>query len=174
MREESRIIANLTPLFGTPIKRLNILRFLCFSHTYVNIRFVKHNKLLQNYFHFSHTETSSIKQCNITENNIPVGANVWRNRLFITVPRRQLGIPSTLNYVSLDNKVKHNVRLISYPNWKLNLYPPDDNINDHFVSMYRIAIDPCDRLWAIDTGILESRGKLNLIFNWIVLKLFFM
>lgn len=84
---------------------------------------------------------------------------MWKDKLFITVPRRQLGIPSTLNYIYLDSALKHNVPLIPYPNWHLNLYPPPENGVENFVSIYRIAIDACDRLWAVDTGILESRGK---------------
>lgn len=88
-----------------------------------------------------------------------MGANVWKNKLFITVPRRRSGIPSSLNYVPLNSKVRHNVPLIPYPNWQINLYPPQGTTLDNFISIYRIAIDPCDRLWAVDTGLLETLGK---------------
>lgn len=95
------------------------------------------------------------------ENNIPMGANVWKKKLFITVPRRRAGIPSTLNYVPLDSKVRHNIPLIPYPNWQINLSPAQDNNSDNFASIYRVAIDPCDRLWAVDTGLLETLGKFD-------------
>lgn len=39
------------------------------------------------------------------------------------------------------------------------MYPPSESMQENLVSIYRIAIDPCDRLWAVDTGILESPGK---------------
>lgn len=33
---------------------------------------------------------------------MPVGIDRFKNKLFITVPRRRPGIPATLNYVELD------------------------------------------------------------------------
>ncbi|CAH1116243.1 unnamed protein product [Phaedon cochleariae] len=92
----------------------------------------------------------------IPENNIPMGANVWKNKLFITVPRRQPGIPSTLNYVPLDSPNRHNVPLIPYPNLEINRYPGG---RQNFLSVYRVAIDPCDRLWMADTGLIETPGN---------------
>lgn len=92
-----------------------------------------------------------------------MGANVWKNKLFITVPRRRLGVPSVLNYVPLNSISRHNVPLIPYPNWQINLYPSPDNNPDNFASIYRVAIDPCDRLWAVDTGILETLGKCSMV-----------
>ncbi|CAH1996584.1 unnamed protein product [Acanthoscelides obtectus] len=93
-------------------------------------------------------------------NNIPMGTNVWRNKLFVTVPRRRLGVPSTLNYVPLDSPQKQNVPLIPYPNWGINLYPgPREN----FVSVYRVGVDPCDRLWFVDTGIIETPGNTTIV-----------
>lgn len=89
-----------------------------------------------------------------------MGANVWHKKLFITVPRRRLGVPSTLNYVPLDSRNKRNVPLIPYPTARTNLYP--SNGEDSFVSVYRVAVDPCDRLWFIDTGLIELPGGLFL------------
>ncbi|CAH1116241.1 unnamed protein product [Phaedon cochleariae] len=93
------------------------------------------------------------------ENNIPMGANVWRNKLFITVPRRRLGVPSTLNYVRLDSSNRYNVPLIPYPNWNINIYPDTSGAGQNFVSVYRVAVDACDRLWFIDTGLVEIPGN---------------
>ncbi|CAG9832945.1 unnamed protein product [Diabrotica balteata] len=93
--------------------------------------------------------------------NIPMGANVWRNKLFITVPRRRLGVPSTLNYVPLDSPSRHNVPLIPYPDWDTNIYPDPKNSGDNFVSVYRVAVDPCDRLWFVDTGLVEVLGNVS-------------
>lgn len=89
---------------------------------------------------------------------------MWKNKLFITIPRRQVGIPSTLNYVPLDSAVRQNVPLIPYPSWETNLYPAPDSNPDILVSMYRIAIDTCDRLWAVDTGMIEG-GERNIFFS---------
>ncbi|XP_026480966.1 protein yellow-like [Ctenocephalides felis] len=38
----------------------------------------------------------------IPENNIPVGLEVFGDRLFITVPRWKPGVPASLNYVKLS------------------------------------------------------------------------
>lgn len=95
-------------------------------------------------------------------NNIPMGANVWKDKLFISVPRRRYGVPSTLNYVPLNSKERHNVPLKPYPNWDLNLFPDPGN-GENFVSVYRIAIDVCDRLWMVDTGTLEIPGNRTFV-----------
>lgn len=39
----------------------------------------------------------------VQANNLPLGLEVWRDRLFITVPRWKAGVASTLNYVSLGS-----------------------------------------------------------------------
>lgn len=93
------------------------------------------------------------------ENNIPMGVNVWKDKVFISIPRRRLGVPATLNYVSLKSRNRHNVPLIPYPNWNINLYPDTSGRGENLVSVYRFAIDPCDRMWLVDTGILELPGN---------------
>lgn len=88
-----------------------------------------------------------------------MGANIWKNKLFIGVPRRRFGVPSTLNYVNLESPIKHNVPLIPYPNWDVNQL--DYKGEDKLVSIYRFAIDPCDRLWSVDSGSVNSLGTIN-------------
>lgn len=57
-------------------------------------------------------------------NNIPQGfaPYVKGKKVFISVPRRYAGVPSTLNYVKLDDKKKlyENPKLHPYPNFKMN------------------------------------------------------
>lgn len=60
-----------------------------------------------------------------------------------------LGIPSTLNYVDLNDGNNS-------PN--LKPYPGTDDVQD-LVSVYRPRVDSCHRLWAVDTGLLEVPGK---------------
>lgn len=38
----------------------------------------------------------------IQENNIPFGVEVWGDKVFVTIPRRNPGVPSTLNYINLS------------------------------------------------------------------------
>lgn len=39
----------------------------------------------------------------VQENVVPLGLNVWGDKLFITVPRWKKGVPANLNYVSLSS-----------------------------------------------------------------------
>ncbi|KAK5649710.1 hypothetical protein RI129_000739 [Pyrocoelia pectoralis] len=97
----------------------------------------------------------------IYENNIPMSANRWRTKLFVTVPRRRPGIPSTLNFVWTNTSLKHNVPLLPYPNYEMNQLPTTGR--NGFVSIYRTAVDSCNRLWMVDTGTLEYPGNLTRI-----------
>lgn len=40
----------------------------------------------------------------IPENNIPLGLERWRNKLFVTIPRWSPGTAATLAYIDLDGK----------------------------------------------------------------------
>lgn len=35
----------------------------------------------------------------VPENNNPLGMEVWRDKVFVTVPRWKTGVPSSVNYV---------------------------------------------------------------------------
>lgn len=94
----------------------------------------------------------------IFENNIPMGANRWKDKLFITIPRRRSGVPSTLNYVPINSTERHNVPLIPYPDLKTNALNAAEG-EEHLVSVYRVAVDACDRLWMVDTGVIETLGN---------------
>lgn len=86
----------------------------------------------------------------IPENNLPVGIETWQNKLFITVPRWNPGIPATLNYVPLEaSTYTKSPRLIPYPNWKANELA---NCETGLTTVYRIKADACNRLWVLDTG----------------------
>lgn len=41
----------------------------------------------------------------IKEHNLPLGLEVWKDKVFITVPRWKSGVPSTLNYVPKNGKI---------------------------------------------------------------------
>lgn len=43
----------------------------------------------------------------ISENVIPVGLEVYKNRLFITLPRWKKGVPASLAYIDLNGKYHH-------------------------------------------------------------------
>ncbi|CAD6208790.1 GSCOCG00003598001-RA-CDS [Cotesia congregata] len=83
------------------------------------------------------------------ENGLPVGIEIWKNKLFVTVPRWKDGIPATLNYISLDTNRGGSPKLTPYPNWAQNVAGDCDN---GLTTAYRIHADECDRLWVLDTG----------------------
>ncbi|XP_075212504.1 protein yellow-like [Lycorma delicatula] len=91
----------------------------------------------------------------IPGNAIITGIEVYMDRLFISVPRIKMGVPSTLNYVSLkdvENGVSSPV-LIPYPSLEDNLKDIQTSTPPLLVSVFRITADACSRLWAIDTGV---------------------
>ncbi|XP_073966525.1 L-dopachrome tautomerase yellow-f2-like isoform X2 [Choristoneura fumiferana] len=104
---------------------------------------------------FSQTRTTTTRRPNTDEagrffiqyNNVPMGMERVGNRLFISLPRRRYGIPTTLNYIDLDQNV--NTRSPA-----LNPYP-DILQGRNLTSVYRTRADECGRLWMVDTGLLE-------------------
>lgn len=57
----------------------------------------------------------------IPYNNIPIGFAPTKSRLFITVPRRAPGIPSTLNYIDLSARNSQQSPLLrSFPDIETN------------------------------------------------------
>uniref|UniRef100_A0A1Y9HAK8 Yellow protein n=1 Tax=Anopheles farauti TaxID=69004 RepID=A0A1Y9HAK8_9DIPT len=107
-------------------------------------------------------------------NNLPMGATHHNNRIFITIPRRRPGIPATLNVIDLA-KVASGDRsppLTAYPTYPINelqpQYAPDLR---RLVSVYRTKVDACERLWFVDTGMLEypdNRLQLQRPQLWVI------
>ncbi|KPJ05345.1 Protein yellow [Papilio xuthus] len=101
-------------------------------------------------------DISAKKQENVTDadkffiqyNNVPIGMEVYGDRVFITIPRRRHGIPSTLNYVK--KSCDDSPALKPYP---------DTKSRSKFISVYRPRVDVCGRLWMVDTGHLEVPGE---------------
>ncbi|XP_039762779.1 L-dopachrome tautomerase yellow-f-like isoform X1 [Pararge aegeria] len=87
----------------------------------------------------------------IQYNNVPIGLEVWGDKIFVTVPRRRFGIPSTLNFV----------RNAPWKSPGLQPYPGSEDL----VSVYRPRIDVCGRLWMVDTGLLEVPGNRKQLRN---------
>jgi len=84
----------------------------------------------------------------VPENNLPVGIEIWRNKLFVSVPRWSSGVPSTLNYVPLDVSYTASPKLTPYPDWETN----QEGNCQGITTTYRIRVDACDRLWVLDSG----------------------
>lgn len=90
----------------------------------------------------------------VPENNLPLGIDRWRNKLFITTPRWRLGAPASLSSISLESKYK-NPPLEPYP--YIGLHSTIREVDcKKLVSVYRTFVDECDRLWVIDAGVVET------------------
>lgn len=81
----------------------------------------------------------------------PAGMEAAGSRVFITLPRWKNGVPATLSTVPFppDNA---SPRLTPYPSWEFNR---QGNCNG-LTSVYRVKVDECNRLWALDTGTVDA------------------
>lgn len=78
----------------------------------------------------------------------PIDVDRWHNLIFVTVIRDE-GVPSSLNVIS-DRRGPGGPLLTPYPNWNWTSTKNCSNI----ISVYRVSIDRCDRLWVLDTGVI--------------------
>jgi hypothetical protein len=97
----------------------------------------------------------------VPENNLPLGLDRWKDKLFVTVPRWKSGIAASLNFLPLNSPINKTSSLIPYPSWKANTLPesgqtPEEN---QIVSTFRVKVDACDRLWVMDTGLADILGE---------------
>ncbi|XP_043677833.1 protein yellow-like [Vespula pensylvanica] len=69
-------------------------------------------------------------------------------RVFVTSPQWLPGTPISLSVLSNVNGPGGPL-LIPYPNWKWHTAASGC---DSIISVYRLAIDECNRLWVVDTG----------------------
>lgn len=67
---------------------------------------------------------------------------------------------ASLNYLSLDSTNKTGT-LIPYPDWDANVLPSEETKPEpnQIISTFRVKVDPCDRLWVMDTGLADILGE---------------
>ncbi|XP_011698266.1 PREDICTED: protein yellow-like [Wasmannia auropunctata] len=83
----------------------------------------------------------------IAENNLPLGLEVWRDKVFITLPKWRTGIPATLATVPRHSKTR-SPKLRPYPNWQWH----QPGSCESLTSVFRVQVDECNRLWVLDSG----------------------
>lgn len=89
-----------------------------------------------------------------------------KDKLFITVPRRRPGVPATLNYIPTKSPVGSSPSLRAYPSYQTNQLPENNQADaSRIISVYRTRVDACNRLWFIDTGLLEYPSNEKPIFE---------
>lgn len=89
---------------------------------------------------------------------VATGIEVFNDRIFIATPRLFSGVPATLSVLNKADDSLSSSTLQAYPNWGhhaagLKAY----NCSDlGLISVYRLKIDACNRLWALDAGVSRS------------------
>ncbi|CAK9829355.1 Major royal jelly protein 1 [Anthophora retusa] len=86
----------------------------------------------------------------VPASNAPIDVDRWNKETFVTVIRSK-GVPSSLNTIS-DQTGNGGPLLKPYPDWSWTNTSNCDGIT----SVYRVAIDRCDRLWVVDNGVIDD------------------
>lgn len=100
---------------------------------------------------------SGDKDYYIPENVVATGIAIDYERIFIATPRLFSGVPATLSVIPRKDHDASPV-LQAYPDWSFH----DAGRRAYncselgLVSVYRMRIDSCNRLWALDSGVSRS------------------
>lgn len=95
----------------------------------------------------------------IPENVAPLGIAVSKDRVFVTTPRWNLGIPASLSVINTP-VLTQSPALVPYPNWDAHSSTTNPDCSK-LLSVYRMAIDDCGRLFVIDSGIINALTNLE-------------
>ncbi|XP_074093821.1 uncharacterized protein LOC141524070 [Cotesia typhae] len=90
------------------------------------------------------------------ENVVPTGFEVSEHRIFIATPRIRAGVPATLSVIPRDLPLGSSPQLDAYPSWDWHGTGKGNFNCSGLISVYRIRIDKCNRLWVLDSGINTS------------------
>jgi hypothetical protein len=97
----------------------------------------------------------------IPENNLPLGVDAYGGRLFITTPRWKVGVPVSLSVLpSHPAPGNKSPPLQPYPSWEYHTSVAELDCNK-LLSVYRIQVDECQRLWVLDAGVVETVTNLQ-------------
>lgn len=81
----------------------------------------------------------------IPENNIISGIKIYKNKVYLALPRIKNGTPITLGTIPLSNKVK-DALIKPYPSWKMNTGKHCDTLH----SVQSMEIDSKGIMWVLD------------------------
>lgn len=94
-------------------------------------------------------ETAAAHKDFIPANNAVSGLKIWKDRMYVTVPRWKEGIPVTLGTIPVK-PVNEDIspKIQAYPSWEMQ------NLGDckAFQLAQSIEIDPKGRMWIVDAG----------------------
>ncbi|KAF7262847.1 hypothetical protein GWI33_003987 [Rhynchophorus ferrugineus] len=92
-------------------------------------------------------EESILNKEYIPENNLPLGIEVYKDRIFLSMPKWKAGVPVTLAQLPRVPK-EESPKLKPYPSWDWH----SEKTCDVITSVFRMQADNCGRLWVLDSG----------------------
>ncbi|KAL0841213.1 hypothetical protein ABMA28_014949 [Loxostege sticticalis] len=94
----------------------------------------------------------------IPQNVLPLGLEVWGSRVWVTLPSWRKGVPATLATVPRAGGLA-SPSLMPYPDWSFHRAYNDANNCSGLTSVFRINVDPCGRLWVLDSGQIDAQDN---------------
>lgn len=110
------------------------------------------------------------KEFNDPEQVVATGIAVGYDRIFVATPRLFSGVAATISTIPRSD-VGDSPLLEAYPNWNFHKAGTKQyNCSElGFVSVYRMRIDSCDRLWALDAGKKKCNNKSIIRLNHMII-----
>ncbi|KAG5883602.1 hypothetical protein JTB14_025176 [Gonioctena quinquepunctata] len=90
------------------------------------------------------------------ENTVFTGLEVTDDRIFLAMPRLRAGVPATLATIPRNTPPKSSPVLRAYPDWSMHGSVRGDVNCSGLISIYRMRLDSCNRLWVLDSGVMTS------------------
>ncbi|XP_011310780.1 uncharacterized protein yellow-e [Fopius arisanus] len=97
------------------------------------------------------------------ENVVPTGFAVAWHRIFISIPRLRAGVPATLSVIPRDIPLGSSPQLQAYPSWEWHIAGKGEFNCSLLISVYRVNVDRCNRLWVLDSGINTSIDDFRVV-----------
>lgn len=105
----------------------------------------------------------------VPENNLPLGVDRHADRVFVTLPRWKNGVPASLAYLPLRGDLDGGAAaptspaMRPYPSWSAHAPDPSSAPADcsRLMSVYRLWVDECERLWVLDAGVVNATIAIN-------------
>ncbi|KAI4456330.1 protein yellow-related [Holotrichia oblita] len=113
---------------------------------------------------FEFPDFSSVTQFR-PENTVFTGLEVTEDRIFLAMPRLRVGVPATLATIPRKTSPGSSPPLRPYPDWSFHGAGTGNNNCSGLISVYRIRMDSCNRLWVLDSGIMTSIDDFTRVCN---------
>ncbi|XP_074031974.1 yellow-e isoform X1 [Leptinotarsa decemlineata] len=90
------------------------------------------------------------------ENTVFTGLEITDDRIFLAMPRLRAGVPATLATIPRNTPPSSSPVLRAYPDWSKHASVKGSFNCSQIISVYRMRIDSCNRLWVLDSGVMTS------------------